>query len=65
MSRLEVRHRFLSVRVINTWNALAPQTVKTYSLTTFKRLLRHDLDEKLFSFFLGVADVNNSNLFLL
>ena len=49
-SRLEVRHRFFSVRVINTWNALAPQTVETDSLTTFKRLLRQDLDEQLFDF---------------
>ena len=49
-SRLEVRHRFFSVRVINTWNALAPQTVETDSLTTFKGLLRQDLDEQLFDF---------------
>ena len=49
-SRLEVRHRFFSVRVINTWNALAPQTIETDSLATFKRLLRQDLDEQFFSF---------------
>ena len=49
-SRLEVRQRFFSVRVINTWNALAPLTVDADSLTTFKRLLRQDLGELLFSF---------------
>ena len=49
-SKLKVRHRLFFVRVIYTWNALAPQTVETDSLTTFKRLLRQDLDEKLLSF---------------
>lgn len=49
-SRLEVRQRFFSVRVINAWNALAPPTVDADSLTTFKRLLRQDLGELLFSF---------------
>ena len=49
-SRLEVRHSFFSVRVINTWNAIVSKTVENDSLTTIRRLLRQDLDEQLCSF---------------
>ena len=49
-SMLEVGHRFFSVRVINTWNALASQIVESDSLTTLKRLLRQDPNEQLFIF---------------
>ena len=49
-SRLEVRHRFFSIRVINIWNSLSHDTVMAATINSFKSCLRADLGDKLFQF---------------
>ena len=50
-TRLEIRHRFFAIRVINEWNALSPDTVLASSLPVFKCLLERDLGNKLFDYY--------------
>ena len=47
-SRLEVRKRFFSCRVVSQWNNLSPDTVSSGSLEQFKSRLAADLGDKLF-----------------
>ena len=49
-TRLDVRYRFLSVRIINIWNSLSRETVLAESLSIFKRLLKADLGSKLYEY---------------
>ena len=46
--RLDVRKSFLSVRVVQGWNSLAPETVMASTLDTFKSLLHCEIAEELF-----------------
>ena len=49
-ANLEVRRRFLTLRIVNTWNSLTADTACTESLDTFKSLIHRDLGEQLFKF---------------
>ena len=49
-SRLEVRHRFFSIRVINIWNSLSHDTVMAETINSFKSCLKGDLGDTLFQF---------------
>ena len=49
-STREVRKRFFSVRVVQTWNSLSEDTVSALTITQFKRLLCRDLGQELFAF---------------
>ena len=50
-TRLEIRHRFFAIRIINEWNALSHDTVLADSLPVFKRLLIRDLGDKLYEYY--------------
>ena len=50
--RSEIRRRFFSVRVVNSWNNLPPEVVSTDSLESFKSYLDRLLSDK----FYDVAD---------
>ena len=49
-SRLDLRHKFFSVRIVNQWNALSSETVEADSLNKFKRLLLLDLGDELYEY---------------
>ena len=49
-AKYDVRRRFLSYRVVKTWNSLSVDTVCAERLDTFKRLLHRDLGEQLYEF---------------
>ena len=49
-ARLEPRHRFFTLRVINLWNSLSAGTVMAETLCNFKKLLKQDLGELLFEY---------------
>ena len=46
-TRLDIRKRYFSIRVIKPWNSLGADTVSSDSLAKFKRLLYRDLGWKL------------------
>ena len=47
---LEVRKRFFSCRVVQTWNSLSGEAVTAASVSRFKSLLRRDLGHRLYDF---------------
>ena len=47
---LDVRRRFFSVRVVNCWNSLSPNTVVAETLESFKRCLYDDLGDVLYQY---------------
>ena len=49
-TRIDIRKRYFSVRVVEQWNALSEDTVKAESMDIFKRLLHRDLGQKLFDY---------------
>ena len=49
-TRLDKTRRFFSVRVIQSWNSLADDTVNSSALAIFKCLLHRDLGQKLYDF---------------
>ena len=49
-TRLEVRRRFFSVRVISSWNSLSDDTVEADNINRFKSLLKRDLGNVLYEF---------------
>ena len=49
-STREVRKRFFSVRVVQTWNSLSEDTVSAPTITQFKCLLYRDLGQQLFTY---------------
>ena len=49
-TRLEVRRRFFSVRVISLWNSLSNDTVTADNINRFKSLLKRDLGNVLYEF---------------
>ena len=49
-TRLEVRRRFFSVRVISSWNSLSDDTVEADNINKFKSLLKRDLGNVLYEF---------------
>ena len=49
-TRLDVRKRFFSNRVIQEWNSLGADTVQATSIEKFKSLLHRDLGQKLYRF---------------
>ena len=49
-ARLEHRRRFFSVRVIKCWNSLSKETVEAETVEAFKRCLKVDLGDSLFSY---------------
>ena len=49
-ARLEHRRRFFSLRVIKCWNSLSRKTVEAETIEAFKRCLKVDLGDSLFSY---------------
>lgn len=49
-SRLDIRTRFFSIRIISTWNSLSQDTVTADTLEKFKGLLHRDLGDLLFQY---------------
>ena len=49
-TRLEVRRRFFSVRVVQDWNSLSEEAVSSQTLNQFKSFLHRDLGQRLFEY---------------
>ena len=49
-TRLDVRKRFFSNRIVPTWNALSAEAVEASNITKFKALIHRDLGDELFKF---------------
>ena len=49
-TRMEIRKRFFSVRVTQTWNSLPEETISSASLDIFKGKLQHSLGQRLFEY---------------
>ena len=49
-SRLDIRKRCFSRRIVSVWNSLSQDTVSATSLESFKRGLHGDLGDRLFDF---------------
>ena len=49
-SRLEIRRRFFSVRVISRWNSLSADAVEADTVEQFKFFLHRDLGDELYEF---------------
>ena len=49
-STCEARHRFFSVRVVGSWNALPPEVAESTNITSFKKGLAVFLGDTLFHY---------------